>query len=184
VGRPPIGTRAMTNAEHQARHRARHGEWADPGNAARQQRWRERQADKRAAEQAAREATPEPPDPLLPQAVAILERGATPSSSGDSPSIGHTWMRRLGACWWRARRASGFTCGKAERLAGQPHRCDFRAGGLRQPARASLAIPAMPRASGRPWHARGAQGTRAHGRMSRCLRKLRSFGHAARNSVL
>jgi hypothetical protein len=31
-----------------------------------------------AAEQAAREATPEPPDPLLPQAVAILEeRGDT-----------------------------------------------------------------------------------------------------------
>ena len=78
MGRPPIGTRAMTNAEHQARHRARHGKWADPGNAARQQRWRERQADKRAAEQAAREASPEPPDPLLPQAVAILEeRGDT-----------------------------------------------------------------------------------------------------------
>jgi hypothetical protein len=28
--------------------------------------------------------------------------------------------------------------------------------------------PLCPRASGRPWHARDAQGTRAHGRMSRC----------------
>ena len=69
MGRPPIGPRPMTLAERLRRHRAAHGRGPDPTNAARQQRWRDRQAAKRAA----RAPEPGPPDLLLAQAVAILE---------------------------------------------------------------------------------------------------------------
>jgi hypothetical protein len=76
VGRPPIGAQAMTGAERLRRHRALHGREPDPTNAARQQRWRDRQAAKRAAEEANRALEPAAPDLLLAQAVAILkERG-------------------------------------------------------------------------------------------------------------
>jgi hypothetical protein len=80
VGRPPIGTRPLTNAEHQARYRAKHGRGADPGSATRQARWRDRRADELTAEvkvaQVARAAAVL--DPLFVQAAAILEgRGET-----------------------------------------------------------------------------------------------------------
>jgi hypothetical protein len=78
----------MTNAEHQARYRAKHGKEADPTNAARQRRWRERRAGKQMAKRAAPEVTPEAPDPLLTQAVAILE------GRGETDLIG-----RLRASW-------------------------------------------------------------------------------------
>jgi hypothetical protein len=80
VGRPLIGTRPLTNAEHQARYRAKHGRKLRPGNAARQRRWRDRRADEvtvevRAARVAEEEAVV---DPLYIKAVAILEeRGET-----------------------------------------------------------------------------------------------------------
>jgi hypothetical protein len=72
MGRPPIRTEAMTNAEHQARHRAKHGRAPDPTNAARQHRLRERRAGKQMAKQAVR-LEPQPPDLLLAQAETILE---------------------------------------------------------------------------------------------------------------
>jgi hypothetical protein len=76
MGRPLIGTRPLTNAEHQARYRARHG--SDPGNAARQQRWRDRRVAEVSAEvkvdRAAQAAAVV--DPQFVQAAAILtERG-------------------------------------------------------------------------------------------------------------
>jgi hypothetical protein len=84
MGRSPIGTQAMTAAERLRRHWAKHGRNPEPSSAARQQRWRDRQA----AEQTAKAATPEPPDPLLAQAVVILEgRGGT------------DLIRRLHAYW-------------------------------------------------------------------------------------
>jgi hypothetical protein len=64
----------MTGAERKRRYRARHGKAADPTNAARQQRWRDRQTAKQAAQETARAVESEPaPDVLLAQAVAILE---------------------------------------------------------------------------------------------------------------
>jgi hypothetical protein len=75
----------MTNAEHQARYRAKHGRGADPGNAARQQRWRDRQKAKQGAREAA-EAAARPPDPLFIEAAAHLE---------SEPDL----LRRLHAYW-------------------------------------------------------------------------------------
>jgi hypothetical protein len=92
MGRPPIGTRAMTPAERLRRHRAVHGRGADPTNAERQRRWYARQKAKRATEEVARvpgratEAAA--PDPLLAQAVALLEH------QGEADLI-----RRLHANW-------------------------------------------------------------------------------------
>jgi hypothetical protein len=81
VGRPSIGTQAMTAAGRQRRHRAAHGpRKPDPTNAARQQRWRDRRADEVVAEvKVARAAQAAAAlDPLFIQAAAILEgRGET-----------------------------------------------------------------------------------------------------------
>jgi hypothetical protein len=63
----------MTGAERLRRHRALRGRKPDPNNAAYQQRWRNRQAAKRAAQKAARALEPAAPDLLLVRAVAILE---------------------------------------------------------------------------------------------------------------
>jgi hypothetical protein len=80
MGRPLIGTRPLTNAEHQARYRAKHGRKLRPGNAARQARWRARRADELTVEvkvaQVAREAAPL--DPLYVQAVAALQEQGKP----------------------------------------------------------------------------------------------------------
>ena len=102
MGRPLLGSQAMTGAERLRRHRATHGRGPDPTNAARQQRWRDRQAGLPVAKRALEEAgTPKAPDLLLTQAVAILEsRGlgdVVPRLREEWPDMEMPWRQALAA---------------------------------------------------------------------------------------
>jgi hypothetical protein len=175
VGRPPIGTRAMTNAEHQARQsgeawqmgRSRQcrpattvagaaggqagsragGKGGDAGTA----RSSAPPGGRDPRREGRHRAPPATPPPLATHGCG--DSALAGGGQGELPGLPAGRLSALRGC------LTGAISGPA--------------GYASQPG-ASLAIPAMPRASGRPWHARGAQGTRAHGRMSRCLRKLRS----------